>query len=195
MSRYVAQPMKGSRGFASGVLALVVLFLVSAAGVTWVAMGIIASDRWPIRWLELNGEFQRVSAEQLRATLSPEMNSNFFTVDLGALEEAASRISWVSTVDVKKTWPDTVTVEIDEFEPVALRYKRFRVFGRIDEPAVALDNQVRIPFLEVRDQAGEGHAGPYRFLESVYGDAYLFIHGVQTPCRLCSAGFFRWPFP
>ena len=44
----------------------------------WVSMGIVAKDRWPIRWLEINGNFQRVSAEQLRAGLIPLISSSFF---------------------------------------------------------------------------------------------------------------------
>lgn len=119
MSRYDDIKVNANRGFANGVLGLALLFLVTAGAVSWVAMGIIASDRWPIRWLELNGEFQRVSAEQLRATLTPELGSNFFTVDLRALDEAAARISWVSSVNIQKTWPDTVTVLVEEYEPVA----------------------------------------------------------------------------
>ncbi len=119
MNRYRETNIETSRGFASGVLALLVLFLVSAAGIAWVGMGIVAPDRWPIRWLEVNGEFQRVSAEQLRASLSPEMDTSFFTVDMNGLEQAAGRISWVSGVQVQKIWPDTVTVTVTEFEPVA----------------------------------------------------------------------------
>ena len=119
MNRYQETNSLGSRGFASGMLALLVLFLVSAAGIAWVGMGIVAPDRWPIRWLEVNGEFQRVSAEQLRASLSPEMDTSFFTVDMNGLEQAAGRISWVSGVKVQKYWPDTVKVTVEEFEPVA----------------------------------------------------------------------------
>ena len=119
MNRYQEPGFNNSGGFASGVLALIVLFLVSAAGIAWVGMGIVAPDRWPIRWLEVNGEFQRVSAEQLRASLSPKMNTSFFTVDMKGLNEAARRISWVSGVRVQKVWPDTVTVTVEEFEPVA----------------------------------------------------------------------------
>ena len=119
MNRYEHKNPGRNRGFATGLLGIVVLFLATAAGVTWVGMGIVASDRWPIRWLELNGEFQRVSAEQLRASLSEHMDSNFFTVNLRAIDETASRIPWVSTVIVQKEWPDTVTVTVDEFEPVA----------------------------------------------------------------------------
>lgn len=118
MNRY-SQSIHSSRGFASGMLAVALLFLMSIGGLAWVSFGIIANDRWPIRWLELNGAFQRVSAEQLRATMTPLMKENFFTLDLHQLNHAAQRISWVSAVQVRKEWPDTVRVTIEEYVPVA----------------------------------------------------------------------------
>jgi len=108
-----------SRGYASGLLAVSLLFIATAAGLVWVSMGIVASDRWPIRWLEVNGTFQRVSAEQLRATLVPAIHANFFTVDVNALRGAAESLSWVESVTVRKQWPDTVWVTVAEFQPVA----------------------------------------------------------------------------
>jgi cell division protein FtsQ len=119
VSRYDEPGIRNASGLASGMLTLLVLFLASAAGIVWVGLGIVAPDRWPIRWLEVNGEFQRVSAEQLRASLAPEMDSSFFTVDIHGLEKAAKRISWVSAVNVQKVWPDTVAVTVEEFVPVA----------------------------------------------------------------------------
>lgn len=107
------------RGFSSGLVLVVLLFMATTAGIAWVSMGIVASDRWPIRWLEINGAFQRVSAEQLRANLTPKIDSSFFTIDLKELDETARRISWVSAVNIQKKWPDTVSVAIDEYIPVA----------------------------------------------------------------------------
>lgn len=119
MNRYSEFNYQGNRGFASGYLTVIILFLMAAAGAAWVSLGIVANDRWPIRWLELNGEFQRVSAEQLRASISPLIDESFFTIDLQELRDAAGRISWVSAVYVQKQWPDTVTVTIEEFTPIA----------------------------------------------------------------------------
>lgn len=106
-------------GFASGMLTVALLFVLTAAGFVWVSMGIVTNERWPIRWLEINGGFQRVSAEQLRASLASRIGSSFFTVDLQGLHDAASRISWVSGVQVHKQWPDTIRVEVQEYVPVA----------------------------------------------------------------------------
>ncbi len=108
-----------SRGFSHGLLTILLLFMMASAGFAWVSMGIVARDRWPIRWLEINGSFQRVSAEQLRASLTPLVSSSFFTLDLQALRDAADRNSWVSAIKVQKRWPDTVVVEVEEFVPFA----------------------------------------------------------------------------
>lgn len=108
-----------SGGFSQGLAMIVLLFMLATAGFVWVSMGIVARDRWPIRWLEINGSFQRVSAEQLRARLTPLIDSSFFTIDLQALRDAADRNSWVSIIKVHKRWPDTVVVEVEEFVPFA----------------------------------------------------------------------------
>ena len=119
MNRYTANRRDGSEGYATGMLTLAILFLLTAAGIAWVSTGIVTSERWPIRWLEVNGAFQRVSAEQLRASLASRLGANFFTVDLQDLQAAALRISWVSEVRVQKQWPDTVRVDVAEYVPVA----------------------------------------------------------------------------
>ncbi len=119
MNRYTPSSYKANQGFASGTLAVIVLFLLAVGGLAWVSLGIVANDRWPIRWLELNGAFQRVSAEQLRASITPLIDESFFTLDLQELKESAGRISWVSSVHVQKAWPDTVTVTIEEYSPIA----------------------------------------------------------------------------
>jgi cell division protein FtsQ len=119
VNRYSKLRHAGNSGFVSGVLPVFALFLVAAGGIAWVSMGIVAKDRWPIRWLDLNGTFQRVSAEQLRASMTPLINDSFFTIDLQELRETATRIYWVSTVRVQKKWPDGVAVTIEEFVPIA----------------------------------------------------------------------------
>jgi cell division protein FtsQ len=106
-------------GFGSGFFVTLLLFVVAAGGIAWVYMGMVANERWPIRWLQIDGPFQRVSAEQIRAKLSSEVNGSFFTVDLVAVQSAAAQMPWVSDVQIQKSWPDTVYVRVGEYEPAA----------------------------------------------------------------------------
>lgn len=113
------QAERKHRGF--GLQALVVSLMVAAAvaGVAWVYMGMITRDRWPIRWLEVDGAFEHVSAEQLRTRLTPLVAGSFFTVDMGRVRAATAQTPWVASVDVQKTWPDTVRVQVTEYVPLA----------------------------------------------------------------------------
>ncbi len=108
----------GNRGFSAGVVLTLLLFVLASAGVVWVYNGMIAQERWPIRWLEIDGPFERVSAEQVRARLAPMVNGSFFTVDTRIMQEVASAMPWVASVTVQKTWPDTIQVIIREHTPV-----------------------------------------------------------------------------
>lgn len=108
----------GIRGFSAGVIVTLLLFIFASVGVAWVYTGMIAQERWPIRWLEINGPFERVGAEQVRASLTPLVGGSFFTVDTGLLRETAGEMPWISSVTVHKIWPDTVDVTIHEFTPV-----------------------------------------------------------------------------
>lgn len=106
-------------GFSQGLFTVLLLSTLAVAGIAWVGLGIVAKERWPIRWLEINGSFQRVSAEQVRVGLAPLANASFFTVDLQAIKQVAERNAWVAQVSVSKQWPDTVVVTVVEYTPVA----------------------------------------------------------------------------
>jgi len=108
----------GNRGFSSGAAVTLVLFVFAVAGVAWVYNGMIAQERWPIRWLEIDGPFERVSAEQVRARLLPYVSGSFFTVNTRVMREIAGEMPWVASVSVQKIWPDTVQVTIHEHTPV-----------------------------------------------------------------------------
>lgn len=109
---------QGVRGFSTAVAVTLMLFVFASAGVVWVYTGMMAQERWPIKWLEIDGPFERVSAEQVRSSLTPLVDGSFFMVDTGLMRGIASEMPWVSDVTVQKSWPDTVLVSIKEFTPV-----------------------------------------------------------------------------
>ncbi len=106
-------------GFGVGRSIGLVLLLAALAGVVWVWFGMVKLDRWPIRWLEVDGAFERVSAEQVRTAAAPLVDASFFTVDPGAIRDVVRELPWVNQVVVQKTWPDTVRLYVTEYVPVA----------------------------------------------------------------------------
>ena len=120
MSANQHQAMRHSvQGFSAGVVITMMLFLLAGTGVFWVYNGMIAQDRWPIRWLEIDGPFERVGAEQVRARLTPLVKGSFFTVNTRLMRETAGDMPWVSGVTAQKSWPDTIHVTVHEYTPVA----------------------------------------------------------------------------
>lgn len=116
--RTASNGYRRSAGFSQG-FALSLVFLAACAGVAWVTMGMTTREQWPVRWLEVGGTFERISAEQLRASLAPVVTGSFFTVNLETIRHAAYRQPWVARAVVSKNWPDTVLVRVVEHQPVA----------------------------------------------------------------------------
>ena len=86
----------GNMGFSAGVAVIMLLFICTAGSVAWVYTGMVAQERWPIRWLQVDGPFERVGAEQVRASLSPLVTGSYFMVATDSMRELAENMPWVS---------------------------------------------------------------------------------------------------
>lgn len=97
------------------VITLVLASLVAAAMTLLVA----DNDRWPIRWLEVEGQLNRVTAAQVRAALAGEAGRGFFAVDMDRAQASVEALPWVARARISRSWPDTLNVEVAEHRPVA----------------------------------------------------------------------------
>lgn len=105
--------------------------LLGGAGlllVVWLSFGLVASDRFPIRWVQVEGPFRYVSASQVRSTVAPFAESGYFAADLGAIQQALEAHPWIARASVRKSWPDLLEVEVVEHRPMA----RWKAGGLID---------------------------------------------------------------
>ncbi len=94
--------------------------------VVGVLNGWFAQDRWPVRNLQVEAEFNHVSAEQIRAASKSYLGIGFFAVKLGDLQAS---LPWVEHVEVRKRWPDTIQMRVLEQQPFA-RWGDKRLVGR-----------------------------------------------------------------
>lgn len=100
-----------------------------ALPVLGVLNGWFAVDRWPIRNLQLQAEFNHVGAEQIRAAAKNSLDAGFFAVRLDEIRGAVSALPWVERVEVRKHWPDTIEMRVFEQQPFA-RWGDKRLIGR-----------------------------------------------------------------
>ncbi|HEX7370453.1 MAG TPA: cell division protein FtsQ/DivIB [Rhodanobacteraceae bacterium] len=119
--------MKGATSlrFAAWIIAITLV----ALPVVGVLQGWFASDRWPVRQLQVHATFRHVSAAQVRAAVAPSLGAGFFAIDLDKVRDAIAALPWVGRVQVSKHWPDALDITISEIDPVA-RWGKAALLGR-----------------------------------------------------------------
>ena len=63
---------------------------------------------------------QHVSSALLRSAGASRLHGNFFTVDLAAVRESFEQVPWVRRAQVRRIWPNTLRVGIEEHQPLAV---------------------------------------------------------------------------
>lgn len=107
---------------------MVALTLV-ALPVVGVLNGWFAVDRWPVRALQVEAEYNHVSAEQIRAAAATHLGTGFFALKLEEVRAAVAALPWVESVEARKRWPDTLELRVRERQPFA-RWGENRLIGR-----------------------------------------------------------------
>lgn len=98
--------------------ALVWLFVLAAlvAGGNW----LLQRPWWAIRSVRVEGVMHHVTAASLRTDALPQVQGNWFTVRLGAVQQAFDQVPWVRKAVVQRVWPFSLLVRLQEQQPLAL---------------------------------------------------------------------------
>jgi len=139
------------------MLAWLLAISLVALPVVAVVNGWVGAERWPLAKLRVQGEFKRVPAEQLQATVLPYARAGFFAIKLQDAQDAVEQLPWVASAKVRKQWPDVLEVSVVEHRPFA-RWGKDRLLseqGRIFNTPGKLQD-VQLPELDGPDaQAAE----------------------------------------
>lgn len=81
------------------------------------------TKRWvaslvPIRYVRVEGIFQYISQDALKDLLLPYVKTDYFSVDVQAIDEAARLHPWINNVSVKRVWPDAIDINVTEQYPI-----------------------------------------------------------------------------
>jgi cell division protein FtsQ len=108
--------MRGSIRLLAWSLALALV----ALPIVGVLRGWFAVNRWPVTQLTVQAEFKHVSAADIRAAVVPRLNKGFFALDLDAVQKSVAALPWVESVEVRKRWPGTLLLTVQERKPFAV---------------------------------------------------------------------------
>jgi len=102
----------------TSLLLALAAFAVLAAGVWWLAQ----RPMFTLKTIRIEGSaetpLRRVNALTVRSTALPRIRGNFFTADLDAVRAAFESVPWVRKAAVRREWPDTLLVAIEEHQPL-----------------------------------------------------------------------------
>ncbi len=138
----------------AGAISIGAVVMISIIGATlliavWLTSGLLGASKWPIKWLDVSGPFQRVSAEQVGNALVDEVDGGFFSVNLDRVRATTESIPWVSHAQARKQWPDVINVRVLEHQAVARWGKSQLINDEGTAFTVPSAEQIQgLPFLE-----------------------------------------------
>jgi len=75
---------------------------------------------YPVGAVRIAGDFHRVSRADLEAAVRAELAAGgFFAVDVEQVRRAATRLPWVREATVRRVWPDSIHIAVEERVAVA----------------------------------------------------------------------------
>jgi cell division protein FtsQ len=74
----------------------------------------------PIRSIEINGPFQRVTALQIEEAISDELEDGFVSADLSGIQRRIIELPWIDQAIVARRWPSRLRITVTEQVPAAI---------------------------------------------------------------------------
>ncbi|MDH5358474.1 MAG: cell division protein FtsQ/DivIB [Gammaproteobacteria bacterium] len=71
-------------------------------------------DTLPIAHVTVEGEFIHVDKDALVAAVSPYVRGSFLSADVAGMREAGEALPWVKKIQVRRVWPDSLHLIVEE---------------------------------------------------------------------------------
>lgn len=78
------------------------------------------SRLFPIKVVKVDGSYDKVSQENLKAIVQQQVNKGYFAVDISTIQNDVAQLPWVSNVSVTRSWPDMLTLTIKQKQAIAI---------------------------------------------------------------------------
>lgn len=95
------------------------LLLALVAGLYELGQRLMPYADRPISKVSVRGDLTYVDQLAVQERMEPFVEANFFKVDLDGLRQDLEQMPWIAHVEVRRVWPDQVTVHLEEHLPIA----------------------------------------------------------------------------
>lgn len=169
---------------ASAALGAGVLLVLLGAGGAW----LLRHPAFAIQAITVQGEVTRNNALTLQANVMPQLNGNFFTIDLKRTSEAFEAVPWVRSAVVHREFPNRLRTVLSEHEPMALwgpegSNKMVNQQSRVFEANVEDAGVEGLPRLKGPDAQSAAVVQMYRHLRPQFEAADMDIEQLELTSR------------
>lgn len=74
---------------------------------------------FPLREVKIDGQLDHVNRDQIKLIVAKHLKGNFFTLDLVKARDAFEKLPWARKISLRRRWPDTLEVIVEEHQPLA----------------------------------------------------------------------------
>ncbi len=165
------------------------LFYATAAVLMMYAMlfVLVHLPIFPLKEVKVDGDLKHVTREQLKLIVGRHLHGNFFTVNLEQARDAFQKLPWVRNVSVRRRWPATLEVTVEEHRELA-RWGNVALVNTYGELFHAASDTDLPAFYGPGDGVGEvaSHFGTYSALLAPTGLRVMQL--ALTPRRAWQIG-------
>lgn len=130
----------------------------------------------PVSDIQVKGELHFLDKAEIEATVKNNITGDYFTVDLNKVREILLQEPWVENVSLRRQWPASLSVFVEEQVPVAYWNDDGYInkTGNIFKPA-NIDKNLNLPKLNGPD--GQ-HNNVWKFMNILYKETALLNYEV-----------------
>lgn len=121
VTEYPQPVLPTDRAFASfGKLLVISVFLFVAFFLAQLAIDHFRNPgRFPIRSVVVEGVYQFADKGEMRERVMSQASKGFFNLDIDNIQRNVEELPWVKNAYVRRVWPESITVHVEEHNPVA----------------------------------------------------------------------------
>ena len=99
-------------------ITLIIYFFIFLFSI-FIALQLLARADLPIKEISIKGQYQHIDKEQVDLIANEYVEGNFFSINLEHTRNAFKKLAWVREIAIRRKWPDTLEVTIEEHKPIA----------------------------------------------------------------------------
>jgi cell division protein FtsQ len=138
----------------------------------------------PISKVRIENQWQRVSESDVTGILQQYIGASFFDFDINGASRDLKALPWVASVDVRRVWPDTLSLHLKEEVPIAKwgAEELLNQYGELFSPNNT-EEFTGLPNLEGPEGSQAAVMQQYKQLSQILSPAGLRLKGLKLSHR------------